>query len=66
MHDLTNATEQLTAALIVGVGVTSALILATGARGIHANSDWRDAASWAVVGSIIMSRYAYTGKYWFN
>jgi hypothetical protein len=46
--------------------VTSSLIIATGLRGIHATSDWRDAASWAVAGSILMSRYAYTGKYWFS
>jgi|UniRef100_A0A6C0IR25 hypothetical protein len=65
MNGLTNATEQLTAALIVGMGVTSSLILASGLRGVHANSDWRDAASWAVAGSILMSRYAYAGKYWF-
>ena len=59
-------TELLRSALLVGCGVTSTLILATGLRGLHSNSDWRDAASWATVGSILMSRYAYTGRYWFN
>ncbi len=58
--------EQITSALLVGCGVTSTLILATGLRGLHSKSDWRDAASWAVAGSILMSRYAYTGRYWFN
>ena len=58
--------EQLTSALLVGCGVTSSLILATGLRGLHSNSDWRDAATWATAGSILMSRYAYTGRYWFN
>jgi hypothetical protein len=58
--------EQLISALLVGCGVTSSLILATGLRGLHSKSDWRDAASWAVAGSILMSRYAYTGRYWFN
>jgi len=58
--------EQITSALLVGCGVTSTLILATGLRGLHSNSDWRDAATWAAAGSILMSRYAYTGKHWFN
>ena len=58
--------EQLTSALLVGCGVTSSLILATCLRGLHSKSDWRDAASWAVAGSILMTRYAYTGRYWFN
>ena len=58
--------EQLTSALLVGCCVTSTLILATGLRGLHSNSDWRDAATWATAGSILMSRYAYTGRYWFN
>jgi len=58
--------EQLTSALLVGCGVTSSLILASGLRGLHSKSDWRDAASWAVAGSILMTRYAYTGRYWFN
>ncbi|RZD40117.1 MAG: hypothetical protein CXT73_06830 [Methanobacteriota archaeon] len=66
VNGLTNATDQLTAAFLVGIGVTSSLIIATGLRGLHATSDWRDAASWAIAGSILMSRYAYTGKYWFS
>lgn len=61
-----NDTELLKSALLVGCGVTSTLILATGLRGLHSNSDWRDAATWATAGSILMSRYAYTGRYWFN
>jgi len=64
MNNISNISSLLQASAIIGIGASAATII--GGMVFPNQTDWRDIASWSILGSLISAHYTLANKNFFR